>query len=71
MHMYKYKVVCLEKIKWILLQNSYIVLILSAMDYIKMNLSKKPNVTVSIITILEILSKMMAHIKNVSKFYTY
>ena len=41
--------------KWFLLQNNSKVLILSAMDYTKMNLSGKPNIAVIIITMLEIL----------------
>jgi hypothetical protein len=44
------------------------ILILLAMNYTKMNLFEKPNVVVIIITILEILSKNMVHIENVSKF---
>jgi hypothetical protein len=44
------------------------ILILLAMNYTKMNLFEKPNVAVIIITILEILSKNMVHIENVSKF---
>ena len=46
-------------------------LILSAMDYTKMILFGKPNVAVTIITILEILLKNMACIENVSNSYTY
>jgi hypothetical protein len=46
-------------------------LILSAMDYTKMNLFGKPNVVVIIITILEILLKKMAHIENINNSYTY
>ena len=41
--------------KWFLLQNNSKVLILSVMDYTKMNLSGKPNIAVIIITMLEIL----------------
>ena len=51
--------------------NNSMMLILSAMDYIKSILSGKPNVAIIIITMLKILLKKMAHIKNVSNFYTY
>ena len=60
-----------SKDKKILLQNNSTMLILLAMDYTKMNLSEKPNVTVIIITMLEILLKKMAHIENDSSSYTY
>jgi uncharacterized protein (UPF0218 family) len=46
-------------------------LILLVMSYTKMIMFGKPNVAVIIITMLEILSKKMAHIENVSNFYTY
>jgi hypothetical protein len=45
--------------------------ILSDMNYTKMIMSKKPNVVVIIIIMLEILLKKMAHIASVSNFYTY
>ena len=51
--------------------NNSIMLILSAMDYIKSILSGKPNVVVIIITMLKIFLKKMAHIENVSNSYTY
>jgi hypothetical protein len=51
--------------------NNSMMLILSAVDYTKMILFGKFNVTVIIIIMLEILLKKMAHIKNVSNFYTY
>jgi hypothetical protein len=70
--MYKYKVVCLEKINGFYYKIAlYIVLILSTMDYTKLNLFEKPSVTIVIITMLEILSKKTAHIENVSNSYTY
>jgi hypothetical protein len=46
-------------------------LILSAMNYTKMNMVEKPNVAIIIITMLEILSKKMAHIESVGNSYTY
>ena len=46
-------------------------LILSTMDYTKMILSRKLNVPIIIIIMLEILLKKMAHIENVSSSYTY
>jgi hypothetical protein len=51
--------------------NNSMKLILSAIDYTKMIMSKKPNVAVIIITMLEILLKKIAHIASVSNFYTY
>ena len=51
--------------------NNSMMLILSAMHYTKMILSEKLNVAVIIITMLEILLKKMAHIENISNFYTY
>jgi hypothetical protein len=51
--------------------NNSMMLILSAMDYIKMILFGKLCVAVIIITMLEILLKKMAHIANVNNFYTY
>jgi hypothetical protein len=51
--------------------NNSMMLILSAVDYTKMILFGKLNVTVIIIIMLEILLKKMAHIENVSNFYTY
>jgi hypothetical protein len=51
--------------------NNSMILILSAMDYIKMILFGKLSVAVIIITMLEILLKKMAHIASVSNFYTY
>ena len=51
--------------------NNSMMLILSAMDYIKMILFGKLNVAVIIITMVEILLKKMAHIENVSNSYTY
>jgi hypothetical protein len=48
--------------------NNSMMLILSAVDYTKMILFGKLNVTVIIIIILVILLKKMAHIENVSKF---
>jgi hypothetical protein len=51
--------------------NNSMMLILSAMDYTKMIMFGKPNITVIIIIMLEILLKMMAHIENVSNSYTY
>jgi hypothetical protein len=46
-------------------------LILSAMNYTKMNMVEKPNVAIIIITMLEILSKKMAHIESVGNSSTY
>jgi hypothetical protein len=51
--------------------NNILMLILSTMDYTKMILFEKFNVTVIIIIMLEILLKKMSHIKNVSNSYTY
>ena len=51
--------------------NNSMMIILSAMHYTKMILSGKLNVTVIIITMLEILLKKMAHIENDSSSYTY
>jgi hypothetical protein len=52
--------------------NNFMMLILSAVDYTKMIMFGKLNVTVIIIIILlVILLKKMAHIENVSNFYTY
>jgi hypothetical protein len=70
--MYKYKVICLEKINGFYYKIApYIVLILSTMDYTKLNLFEKPNVAVIIINMLEILSKKMTHIENISNSYPY
>jgi hypothetical protein len=46
-------------------------LILSTMNYTKIILFGKFNVSVIIIIMLEILLKKMAHIKKVSNSYTY
>jgi hypothetical protein len=51
--------------------NNSMMLILSAVDYTKMILFEKLNVAVIIIIMLEILLEKMAHIENVSNFYTY
>ena len=51
--------------------NNSMMLILSAVDYTKMIMFRKLNVAVIIIIILVILLKKMAHIENVSNFYTY
>jgi hypothetical protein len=46
--MYKYKVVYLAKLNDFITNNSTL-LILSAMNYTKMNMSQKPNITIIII----------------------
>jgi hypothetical protein len=51
--------------------NNSMMLILSAIDYTKIIMFGKFNVTVIIIIMLVILLKKMAHIENVSNFYTY
>jgi hypothetical protein len=51
--------------------NNSLMLILSAIDYTKIIMFGKFNITVIIIIILEILLKNMAHIKKVSNSYTY
>jgi hypothetical protein len=57
-YIYKiYKVICLEKINGFYFKNTSTMLILSAMNYTKMNMVEKPNVAIIIITMLEILSK--------------
>jgi hypothetical protein len=48
-----------------------LMLILSTMNYTKIILFGKFNVSVIIIIMLEILLKKMAHIKKVSNSYTY
>jgi hypothetical protein len=70
-YIYKYKVICLEKINGFYFKNTSTMLILSAMNYTKMNMVEKPNVAIIIITMLEILSKKMAHIESVGNSYTY
>jgi hypothetical protein len=66
---YKYKVVQKRLMNFI--TNNSLMLILSAMDYTKIILFEKFNITVIIIIMLEILLKKMAHIKKVSNSYTY
>jgi hypothetical protein len=51
--------------------NNSMMLILSVMNYTKMIMFGKLSVAVIIITMLEILLKKIAHIKNVNNFYTY
>ena len=51
--------------------NNFMMLILSAMHYTKMIMFEKPNISVIIITMLEILFKKMVHIENVRNSYTY
>ena len=51
--------------------NNSMMLILSAVNYIKMILFGKPNIAVIIIIMSETLLKKMAHIGNVSNSYTY
>jgi hypothetical protein len=48
-----------------------LMLILSAIDYIKIIMFEKFNVAVIIIIMLEILLINMTHIENVSNSYTY
>jgi hypothetical protein len=57
---YKYKVVQKRLMNFI--TNNSLMLILSAMDYTKIILFEKFNITVIIIIVLEILLKKMAHI---------
>jgi hypothetical protein len=51
--------------------NNSLILILSAIDYTKIIMFGKFNVTVIIIIMLEILLKKIAHIKKFSNSYTY
>jgi hypothetical protein len=66
---YKYKVVQKRLMNFI--TNNSLMLILSAMNYTKIILFEKFNITVIIIIMLEILLKKMTHIKKVSNSYTY
>ena len=51
--------------------HNHLISFLNSFQYIKIILFEKLNVAVIIIIMLEILLKKMAHIENVSNFYTY